>query len=200
MSPKYIRERNIIILIIYITVVTVSNTMILFLIIPFFIVVTDLVTDFTEMEGEKMNAAKTVKKQRGIPFAKGKSGNPTGRPQGSRNKATIAALELLEGEAEKLTRKAINLALKGDTTALKLCISRIIPLCHERPLKIDLPAILSAEDLPKLTAALLDAVGQGKITPSEASALSTLVTTHARSLEIMDFEKRLTALEAIKEI
>ena len=96
-----------------------------------------------------MTTAKTVKKQYGRPFMKGKSGNPSGRPQGSRNKATLAALNLLEGEAEKLTRKAVNLALKGDTTALKLCISRLIPPCHERPLKMKLPVSMSAEDLPK---------------------------------------------------
>ena len=149
-------------------------------------------------QSENEVAANTGENQRGRPFQKGKSGNPTGRPQGSRNKATLAALNLLEGEAEKLTRKAVSLALKGDTTALKLCISRLIPPCHERPLEIKLPAIMNAEDLPKLTASLLEAVGQGEITPSEASVLSTLVTSHAKSLEMMDFEKRLTALEVVK--
>ena len=147
-------------------------------------------------QSENEITAKTEKNQRGRPFPKGKSGNPAGRPQGSRNKATLAALNLLEGEAEKLTRKAVSLALKGDTTALKLCISRLIPPCHERPLEMELPAVVSAEDLPKLTAALLEAVGKGEITPGEASCLSVLVTNHARSLEMMDFEKRLSALGA----
>ena len=44
-------------------------------------------------------------------------GNP-GRPAGARNRATLAALALLEGEAEALTRRCVGLALGGDTTAL----------------------------------------------------------------------------------
>ena len=65
--------------------------------------------------------ASKKKKARGRPFAKGVSGNPAGRPVGSRNKATLLALQLLEGEAEALTRKAVEQALEGDTTALRLC-------------------------------------------------------------------------------
>src|SRR5436190_6453795 len=40
--------------------------------------------------------------------------SPGGRQPGSRNKATEMAELLLEGEAEALTRKAVELALAGD--------------------------------------------------------------------------------------
>ncbi len=43
-------------------------------------------------------------------FEAGRSGNPNGRPKGARNKATIVVESLLEGEAEALTRRAIELA------------------------------------------------------------------------------------------
>jgi hypothetical protein len=58
-------------------------------------------------------------------FKPGQSGNPEGRPKGARNRATLAAERLLDGEADTLTRKAIQLAQQGDTTALRLCIDRI---------------------------------------------------------------------------
>ena len=51
----------------------------------------------------------------------------TGRPKGSRNKATIAIESLLEGQAEALTQTAISKALDGDSIALRLCLDRIAP-------------------------------------------------------------------------
>jgi hypothetical protein len=55
-------------------------------------------------------------------FKPGQSGNPNGRPNGARNATTIAIEELLDGEAEALTRKAIELAKAGDMQALRLCM------------------------------------------------------------------------------
>jgi hypothetical protein len=81
---------------------------------------------------------------RGRPFQKGRSGNPLGRRVGCRNKTTIAAAALLAGEAETLTRKAVELALVGDPTALRLCLERILPPCRERTVKFVLSPIESA--------------------------------------------------------
>ena len=52
---------------------------------------------------------KTEKKQG--KFRKGHSGNPFGRPRGTRNKATIAAEALFEDEIEGICRKAIEEAI-----------------------------------------------------------------------------------------
>jgi len=60
--------------------------------------------------------------QRGRPFAKGKSGNPAGKPKGARHRVTLATEALLDGEAEALTRKAVEMALAGDGAALRLCL------------------------------------------------------------------------------
>jgi Family of unknown function (DUF5681) len=84
---------------------------------------------------------------RGRPFEKGRSGNPAGRRPGSRNKATLAAAALLAGESEALTRTAVEFALAGDPTAMRLCIERILPLCRERAVKFTLPPIESTDDI-----------------------------------------------------
>ncbi len=55
---------------------------------------------------------------RGSPFQPGNTYGK-GRLAGSRNKATIALQALLEGEAEGIMRKAVEMALQGDTTALQ---------------------------------------------------------------------------------
>ena len=66
-------------------------------------------------------------------FQPGQSGNPAGRRRGSRNKATLAAATLVDREALGLTRRAVEAALAGDMLAMKLCLERLLPRCHERP-------------------------------------------------------------------
>ena len=137
----------------------------------------------------------TAKKQRGKPFPAGKSGNPRGRPRGIQNKATTAAQSLLDGEAEALTRRAVELALKGNVQALRLCLERLLPPKKERALSVKLPAIDKVEDLPKLTEALIAAVACGELLPGEAAGLSSLAANHAKALELTEIEKRIAALE-----
>ena len=128
-------------------------------------------------------------------FKPGKSGNPAGRPRGARNKATLAALELLEGEAEALTRKAIDAALGGDMTALKMCLERLVPVAKERPVAVTFPTVTSADELPQFTGALLEAVGNGAIDPAQAAAVAKIIDIHRNSLELAEIEKRLQRLE-----
>ena len=85
----------------------------------------------------------------------------SGKPKGTRHKATQAALALLEGEAEALSRKAIETALEGDTTALRLCLERIAPPRKDAPVTFDLPPMQSATDAAKAAASVLEAVASG---------------------------------------
>jgi hypothetical protein len=140
-----------------------------------------------------MNIEKTTKRQPG--FQKGKSGNPAGRPPGARNKATLAAEALLDGEAESLTRKAIELAKGGDATAMRLCLDRIISPRKDRLVKFELPPVQTASDAIKASSALVAAVANGELTPSEAAELGRLVESYVRALESTNFEQRLIELE-----
>ncbi|WP_335339328.1 DUF5681 domain-containing protein [Bosea sp. PAMC 26642] len=144
------------------------------------------------------HADKTAKEQRGAPFAPGASPNPSGRPKGSRNKVTLAIEALLDGDAEALTRKAIELALAGDMQALRLCMDRIAPARKDRPVSFELPPIDSVDDLPKATQALMSAVAAGDLTPSEAAELGKLVDAHVKAIEVTDLSRRLDALEGLR--
>jgi Family of unknown function (DUF5681) len=114
-------------------------------------------------------------KQRGRPFVKGQSGNPRGKPKGVRNRATLAAEALLDGEAEALTRKAVEMALGGDVMALKLCLERLVPPRKERPLSFALPPVASVEDTAKAIDGVLAALSQGLVTLSEAREAIDLI-------------------------
>jgi hypothetical protein len=120
---------------------------------------------------------------RGRPFVKGRSGNPRGRPVGARNRKTLAAAVLLDGESEALTRKAVELALAGDPTALRLCIERILPPCRERAVRFELPPIENAADVSVAMNAVTAALARGIITPGEAERIANVVETFARAID-----------------
>jgi hypothetical protein len=141
---------------------------------------------------DRKNGLKTAGRTSAGRFA---AGNP-GKPRGTRHKATQAALALLDGEAGALTRKAVELALAGDTVALRLCLERIAPPRRDAPVQFALPKMESAQDAAKAAAAVLDAVAAGELTPTEGAHIMGLVETYRRTLETSELEARVAALEA----
>ncbi len=135
-------------------------------------------------------------KQRGRPWPKGRSGNPTGKPKGTRHRVTQAAEALLEGEAEAITRKAIELAKAGDTVALRLVLERILPPRKGRPVDLRLPAVKQVADLLVACEAVTAAMANGEITPDEAATVVSVMEVVRKSIETVDLERRLSALEA----
>jgi hypothetical protein len=129
-------------------------------------------------------------------FKKGFATNPAGKPKGARHKSTMAAMALLQGEAQALTRVCIDKALEGDLTALKLCLDRIIPPSKDHPVDIVLPTIRTLDDLPGFTAELLDAVATGRIGATEAEKICKISTAHVQAVQLSTFEQRLSDLES----
>ena len=138
----------------------------------------------------------TGRKQRATRFQPGRSGNPNGRPPGSRNKTTLAIDALLDGEGEALTRKAIELAKVGDLGRAPPCLDRICPARRDRPVHFTFRRSKTAADPQRAASAIVTAVATGELTPSEASELSRLLDTFTRVLEATEFEERLSKLEA----
>jgi hypothetical protein len=103
---------------------------------------------------------------------------------------------LLDGEGEALTRKAIELALAGDATALRLCMDRLLPALRERPIAVDLPPVTGSQDAVAASAALLAAVTAGEIAPGEAREIGRLLELHLKAVEQHEIQARLAALES----
>lgn len=146
------------------------------------------------MKGTPMATDKSGKKQPHL-FQPGKSGNPKGRPKGSRNKASIAVDDLLEGQADKITQKALEMALNGDTVALRICMERICPPRKERPINIDMPLLKTAADTVSAMAHLIEQVCAGDITPEEAAKVGSLIEGQRRLFETEELERRIQLLE-----
>ncbi|WP_169805570.1 DUF5681 domain-containing protein [Novosphingobium rosa] len=134
-------------------------------------------------------------KQRGKPFQRGLSGNPAGKPRGTRHKVTLAIEALLEGEAEALTRKAVEMALGGDGPALRLCLDRLAPPRKDAPISITLPPVTSAADTVAASSAVLAAVAAGDCTPDEAGRIMALLAAHKGIVEAGDLARRIAVLE-----
>ncbi len=139
---------------------------------------------------------KQVGRDRNGRYVKGVSGNPGGRPRGSRNAATMVAEALLEGEAEALSRKAVELAMAGDAAALRLCLERLVAPRRDRAVPFALPEIRGAEDLAPAMAAISRGVAEGLVTPFEAGELARVVESFVRVIEASEFDRRLKQLEA----
>ena len=104
----------------------------------------------------------------------------------------------MDGEAEALTRRAVELALEGDTTALRLCLERIAPPRKDAPVSFSLPEMENAGDALTAINHIVQAVANGEITPREATSLAGLIETFRRTMETEDLERRVTELENAK--
>jgi hypothetical protein len=145
-----------------------------------------------------MTAPDNAGARQGGRFEKGRSGNPAGMPKGTRHRATQLVEQLFEGEAEGLARKAIERALAGDTTALRLVLERIAPLRKGRVVEFPMPIVKTAADAVTALSAILQALGDGRLTPEETATIAGAIEITRRSVEVADLERRIEALEQAK--
>ena len=125
-------------------------------------------------------------------FKKGQSGNPEGRPKGSKDKRT-ALRELLQPHAEDLVNKAVEMAKGGDASALRICIDRIIPAMKAKDCPVHLGNLSGS--LSERAQSVLDLLADGEITPDEANTIMGTIAAQARIIEVSELEKRIAALE-----
>ena len=131
-------------------------------------------------------------------WKKGESGNPTGKPAGTRNKATLMIQRIMERGAQEIAEAVVGLAKEGDLSAARLVIERLVPPAKERPIALVMPDTASAEGIAQAQAAILQAVAAGEILPGEAATLSNIVEARRKALETQQLEQRITALESKK--
>ncbi|MCK1460650.1 hypothetical protein IVB34_20325 [Bradyrhizobium sp. 2] len=149
------------------------------------------------MTAKKSATAEKTERKQGSRFRPGQSGNPNGRPMGSRNKTTIAVEALLNGDAKALTTKAIELAKNGDLQALRICMDRIVPPRRDRPVTFEMPKLETAQDAAAAVSSLLASVAAGDMTPSEASEVSKVIDVYVKAKETGDLIDRLERLERL---
>jgi hypothetical protein len=130
---------------------------------------------------------------RGRPFERGnKMGK--GRPPGSRNQRTVFS-EMMDSHGEALIKQCQVLALKGDPTALRLCLERLLPPCKPPNNRFLLPAVRTASDVGLALQSVLQEVARGRLSAQEGEAIAAILENHRRAIDSEEFGQRLQALE-----
>ena len=138
--------------------------------------------------------SKNEKKSEDTRFQPGNPGGP-GRPAGSRNKATVVLDQLADDAGKEILEKMIDAAKGGDMRAADLVLSRIWPVRKGRPITLELPPIGTAADIVSALGKVADAVAAGDVTPDEASAMANVLEMKRRTIETVELESRISALE-----
>lgn len=135
-----------------------------------------------------------------MPFQPGVSGNPAGRTKGMGNRQQIFNA-LVEPHREALFKKAIDLALDGNESMLRLFLDRMLPAKPtDEPIQIDIPSgdFNSTQTISRFGLESLRAVISGKITPEEAVRISALIGVHYKMFEIVGLAEEIKTLKAKK--
>ena len=135
---------------------------------------------------------------RGRPFEPGNQFS-RGRPRGSRNKRSKRGQQLLDEYGEVLIQKALALAIQGDGLLMRTLLPYLLRRPADRPVQIGSLRLGSAEELSKSSDTILNRVASGKLSPSDARAVGTLIEDRRRILETQELERRVRALEQLPE-
>lgn len=125
-----------------------------------------------------------------MPFEKGTSGNPTGRPRGTPDRRRLVR-DLLMPDAPNLVSKAVQLALAGDTVMLKACLDKLIP--NARPSTE--VQFMGGEGVGALGRNIVGHVGDGKLSLEDGKLAMEMLAIQAKLEEQDSLVERLDALE-----
>jgi hypothetical protein len=134
-----------------------------------------------------------------MPFQPGVSGNPAGRPRGSRNKSSILLESVVERDLEAIMQKVSTLAKEGNIAAARLCVSAL-GRRRGQPVTCDLPALNTPADVLAAMKIIVADVAAGELTSAEGTDLAKLVELCMQAYANLHFEKRLREVECRRMI
>lgn len=127
-----------------------------------------------------------------MPFKKGRSGNPGGRP-----KSDASNLKpLLSKYGSKVLQTVIDAALEGDLTACKLVLDRLYPSIKPQALPVNIPI---GKNLPETGGNVVAAIMAGNVPPDIGAALITALANQAKLVENEEMIKRVARIELLLE-
>ncbi len=132
-------------------------------------------------------------------FIKGQSGNPKGKPKGTRHTATQISYALMEGRLEQVLETVLERAVGGDITACKMIIDKVLPCPKDRSINIALPRIDDLKGVSLAQTKILEAVSNGEVTPNEGERITSIIESRRKLIETIELEARISRLESRNE-
>jgi hypothetical protein len=80
-----------------------------------------------------------------------------------------------------------------------MVLERVAPMSRNRPVQFDMPVIETAADLGEAMGAILQAAADGELAPDEVVSIASLIETRRRTIETIELEARIAALEQSRE-
>jgi hypothetical protein len=127
-------------------------------------------------------------------FRPGTSGNPSGRPKGSRDARTVALAELVDGSGEAIVKKLCAAAEAGEPWAVRVVIEKILPRL-ERRVVVEIDRVETAGEVAHAVAQVIELAASGDLSIEEARAFLQLLEVQRRAIETSDLAVRLELLE-----
>jgi len=116
-----------------------------------------------------------------VRFQPGQSGNPKGKPKGTKNRIRIDAKSLIELHIPRLIEILKKAAEDGDVQAARILIDRVIPVVKSENKPINLPELA---DPTLSTEERLDAVNiaivKGRLSLDQGQTLSRMLESQAQ--------------------
>ena len=137
------------------------------------------------------NGNQSLNHDPGGKFSKGNKASP-GRPPGRSKVAELR--DKLAQDVDAVICIVREQALAGDPQAIRLLLDRVLPSL--RPIELPTPLNLPEGNLAHQAQAVVQAVADGDIAPSQAAQIITALGGVAKIIETTDLLDRITKLEA----
>jgi hypothetical protein len=143
-----------------------------------------------------LSAPDKTGRDQGGRFAKGKSGNPAGRPRGARDPRAAILAGLLDADAPLVVAKLVEIAKSGAGWAVKLVLDKVLPDYQARVAFADPLKAETAEEVQFAFGRVLQSAISGEISLSDARELCSLLEMQRRAIETGELAERLAQIEA----
>ncbi len=94
-----------------------------------------------------------------------------------------------------MVSKAVELALSGDATALRMCLERLVPAYKAESATVTLPALNNTEDITAQGRLVLKAIADGDIAIDDAATVIGAITQQSKLEEFGELKERLERIE-----